>query len=307
MERLRVCCSVARVAGSTACWFGGHARLRATRSYTTSVVMISAAEEGSTRGDEWQQLVLSASDGDVFDLSFVFDRNWRRQVWFGAGPSRPCSRRDWCAGILPHTFELDNVLSQGECDGIIALAEEVGFQRPERGGGIGSSSEGQGELPPDRMVWVTDLEWCDTVYRRMAGQLPYIGRYRPIGINPRWRLYRYEPGFGLARHQDRSFKASATDLAGQLRYDVLGDGSESLLTLLLYLNEGMGGGGTRLYSIGAARTFTTVGEVTPRPGSALLFPHGASNPCSVWHAGVPVESGVKYIVRTDVVYTRVAE
>ena len=58
---------------------------------------------------------------------------------------------------------------------------------------------------------------------------------RPVEINPRWRLYRYEPGFGLDRHQDRSFKASGADAAGELRYDVRRDGSESLLTLLIYL------------------------------------------------------------------------
>lgn len=44
-------------------------------------------------------------------------------------------------------------------------------------------------------------------------------------------------------------------------------------------------------------------EVSPQPGSALLFPHGRDNPQSVWHAGMPVVGGCKYIIRTDVVYS----
>ena len=43
-------------------------------------------------------------------------------------------------------------------------------------------------------------------------------------------------------------------------------------------------------------------EVSPRAGAALAFPHGKDNPDSVWHAGMPVAGGVKYIIRTDVIY-----
>lgn len=43
-------------------------------------------------------------------------------------------------------------------------------------------------------------------------------------------------------------------------------------------------------------------EVSPQPGAALLFPHGRDNPESVWHAGLPVTGGRKYIIRTDVIY-----
>ena len=250
----------------------------------------------------WRLMELSEADGDVFDLSFVFDRNWwvdpcRQPSLSDAPPAVECSRRDCCAGVLAHSFELHHVLSRSECEAIVRLADDVGFQRPTCGGGIGSKEESP---PPDRMVWVTDRAWCDVVFGRCAGCLPMIQGRRPVEINPRWRLYRYEPGFGLDRHQDRSFKASGADAAGELRYDVRRDGSESLLTLLIYLNEGMEGGGTMLYARDDGAS--ALEEVTPSPGSALLFPHGRHNPDSVWHAGLPVVGGVKYIIRTDVVY-----
>eukprot|EP01047_Picozoa_sp_COSAG01_P001229 COSAG01_NODE_26_length_36857_cov_31.426166_34_plen_353_part_00 len=159
----------------------------------------------------WKQLELSSADGDVFDLSFVFDRNWwvepsRTPSLTDAPPTQAVTRHDCCAGVLRDTFELHDVLSRAECDAIVRLADGVGFQRPKCGGGIGSQASTL--PPPDRFVWVTDTAWCGCVYARLEQCLPQsIRGRRPVGINPRWRLYKYEPGFALLRHQDRSFKA----------------------------------------------------------------------------------------------------
>jgi hypothetical protein len=159
----------------------------------------------------WKQLELSSADGDVFDLSFVFDRNWwvepsRAPSLTDAPPTHAVTRHDCCAGVLRDTFELHDVLSRAECEAIVRLADGVGFQRPKCGGGIGSQASTL--PPPDRFVWVTDAAWCKCVYARLEQCLPQsIRGRRPVGINPRWRLYKYEPGFALLRHQDRSFKA----------------------------------------------------------------------------------------------------
>ena len=64
------------------------------------------------------------------------------------------------------------------------------------------------------------------------------------------------------------------------------DGRESRLTFLLYLNDGFVGGET---------TFKTV-AVSPARGSALLFVH------EHWHEGSALSSGVKYVLRSDVLY-----
>ena len=65
--------------------------------------------------------------------------------------------------------------------------------------------------------------------------------------------------------------------------------------VLVYLNEGFGGGATRLYGAGDAV------DVVPATGAALLFPHG-HHADSVFHEGRAAEDGVKYVLRTDVLY-----
>ena len=65
---------------------------------------------------------------------------------------------------------------------------------------------------------------------------------------------------------------------------------ESLLTFMVYLNEGFAGGDTRFYDYDVS--------VTPRTGMALLFQH------FTLHEGCSVTAGVKYALRTDVMYRR---
>jgi hypothetical protein len=64
------------------------------------------------------------------------------------------------------------------------------------------------------------------------------------------------------------------------------DGLTSRLTLLVYLNDDFTGGDTDF------REF----RVKPEPGAALLFIH------DTWHEGAAVESGTKYVLRSDVLY-----
>ena len=187
---------------------------------------------------------------------------------------------------------------------------------------------------------MTDTDFSEAVFARCADLLPpSINGWTPRGINPRWRLYRYEPGFALDRHLDRSYTSSGLHSDGRLRNDLLQDGSKSLLTLLIYLNDkdvGTAGGGTTLYTFPdeATGTYAEVVTVTPTTGDALAFPHGVDNPVptrthththmsqkapcasalaadlaaatqqeAVWHAGDPLTAGVKHIIRTDVIYT----
>ncbi len=62
----------------------------------------------------------------------------------------------------------------------------------------------------------------------------------------------------------------------------------SLLTLMVYLNDGFAGGGTAFHDFDV--------EVVPRTGMALLFQH------PVLHEGCVVKSGAKYALRSDVMY-----
>ena len=65
----------------------------------------------------------------------------------------------------------------------------------------------------------------------------------------------------------------------------------SLLTFMIYLNEGYGGGATRFEAM-------TVDGVL---GMALVFEHG------LIHEGASVTSGLKYVLRSDVMYGPVGQ
>lgn len=99
---------------------------------------------------------------------------------------------------------------------------------------------------------------------------------RLVGLNERFRGYRYRPGQRFTPHYDGAFRRDAHEA--------------SELTVLYYLNDCEAGGETRLLEWQVA--------VPPRRGDALVFSH------RVLHEGAPVEAGVKYVLRTDAMYRR---
>jgi hypothetical protein len=105
-----------------------------------------------------------------------------------------------------------------------------------------------------------------------------------VGFNERWRFYRYGPGQTFKPHRDG-------------RYQRLEVWEESRLTFMVYLNEQMTGGQTRFFEdMEAAFRGRPYLSVRPTEGTALVFEH------RIWHEGAAVESGQKYVLRTDVMY-----
>ncbi len=111
---------------------------------------------------------------------------------------------------------------------------------------------------------------------RMTTELGGRGRVRMdlAGVHLPLRIYRYQPGQHFGLHQDQSYFADAD--------------TRSLLTFMVYLNEDFGGGETEFPE--QDRT------IVPKTGSALLFQH------MLLHAGKRVTSGIKYVLRSDVLY-----
>ena len=93
-----------------------------------------------------------------------------------------------------------------------------------------------------------------------------------IGLNERFRIYRYDPGQQFDWHYD-----------GYYRRQI---GEQSKFTLMFYLNDGYEGGQTDFRDC----------SVIPQQGDALLFWH------HIRHRGAPVTAGRKYALRTDVMY-----
>jgi predicted 2-oxoglutarate/Fe(II)-dependent dioxygenase YbiX len=130
------------------------------------------------------------------------------------------------------------------------------------------------DIRNNRRVIFDDVELASELYRRLGALPSPLCDMKPVAANERFRCYRYDPGQRFAPHYDGAFVRS--------------DHERSQLTLMVYLNEGFGGGATAFHDFGV--------EVTPRTGMALMFQH------LILHEGCVVTSGVKYALRSDVMY-----
>ena len=130
-------------------------------------------------------------------------------------------------------------------------------------------------------VVLTDAGFAATLWRKIRDAVPTIDGQRPLGLSDRLRFYRYSGGQSFAKHQD-----GATVL----------DGQQSKCTLLLYLSESFEGGATRLCVYDDAEIHRSI-EVVPTVGAVFVFDH------RLLHASTPVTSGVKYAMRTDVMFS----
>lgn len=173
----------------------------------------------------------------------------------------------------PVVFTVADVMSSAECAAMIARIEEL---KPTP---APISAAGGFVMRPDirnnTRVMFDDHALAAVLMSRLEGQLPARLRDRRLcGVNERFRCYRYQPGQRFAPHYDGCFERSAVE--------------RSELTLMIYLNDTMLGGATVFHDDGVV--------VVPCTGTALVFRH------AILHEGATVESGVKYVLRSDVMY-----
>ena len=174
----------------------------------------------------------------------------------------------------PLIFELPNVLTATECTQWIARIHSAGTTVATINTTDGVQVESQ--IRNNRRVIFDDPKWANELFERVKHAVPAeIHEMSLIGINERLRCYEYQAGQRFAPHSDGAFTRS--------------DGERSWYTCMVYLNEGFEGGET---------IFFVEPEVVIRPktGSALLFQH------PIIHEGSELRSGVKYVVRTDLMY-----
>ncbi|RCJ28165.1 hypothetical protein A6S26_11515 [Nostoc sp. ATCC 43529] len=178
-------------------------------------------------------------------------------------------------------FTLDNILLSQECAEYINFTESIGYTDAPI-----STIRGF-QMRPDirnnERVIVDDYQWAFDLWQRVSDYIPKtIGRWQAVGLNERFRFYRYDPGQRFAIHHDGSYRRP--------------NGEESLLTFMIYLNEGFEGGETRFHL--SPRYYKELSNITvvPVTGMALCFVH------ELVHEGVAVVQGRKYVLRSDVMY-----
>jgi len=190
-------------------------------------------------------------------------------------------------GVIKQVLDPDrilvvhNFLSEAQCTALIRRSEAFAYEAGTVAGVVNEN------IRNNERVIIDDESLASQFFQRAAPFLPaFLEDRRLVGFNERWRFYRYQPGQTFNPHRDGSYLRMNTR-------------EESKLTFMIYLNEGMVGGETKFFSdIDHAfqQPASPYLSVQPKTGSALIFLH------SIWHEGAVVQSGQKYVLRTDVMY-----
>lgn len=180
--------------------------------------------------------------------------------------------------LHPDVFSIHDALDAERCRALVSFAEESGFEPAPV-----TTAQGPRMLTQVRdntRVMLDDRALATELFSLWKPLLPehwlHPEGWTCIGLNERLRFYRYARGQRFKMHRDGRFERD--------------NGERSKLTLLLYLNDDLQGGHTRV--------LTAQGEfdIAPRQGSALCFKH------ELRHEGAPILEGLKYVLRTDIMY-----
>ena len=205
---------------------------------------------------------------------------------------------------VPGAFQLLNVLSTSECERIVELSESLGYLEDA------AVSLPRAIRHNDSFTWVIDDATNDIIWQRCQSLLNDNHKFNAgknaLGINSRFRFYRYGPGDFFAPHTDGSWPGSRV-IDGELVDNAYND-RWSQLSFLLFLSGDYEGGATQFY-VSPDNSHTparrpddaVVIDVRTPVGGALCFPHGV-HPLHCMHASQEITSGTKYIIRSDILF-----
>jgi predicted 2-oxoglutarate/Fe(II)-dependent dioxygenase YbiX len=167
-------------------------------------------------------------------------------------------------------------LSSESCSMLVARAEAAGFEAATINK-LGGAVREEAARNNDRVIF-DDHALAYDLWQRLKSQVPaFVAGRQAIGLNERFRVYRYAPGQQFKGHIDGTFARA--------------NGEISQLTCMIYLNDGFSGGETAFSSI----------VVKPTSGLALIFHH------NLFHEGRSVADGLKYVLRSDVMFNPVGK
>jgi hypothetical protein len=177
----------------------------------------------------------------------------------------------------PNAMVIHRFLSVEECASWIAQSQALGYQEATLTTAAGPVMDRS--VRNNARVLYDNPALAAAWWTRARPFLPaYLDGWDAVGLNERFRFYRYDVGETFAPHYDGYFRK--------------GIGERSWLTFLVYLNDGFEGGETGFYRPDGQPRFS----VTPECGKALVFAHRQL------HDGKVVSRGRKYVLRTDVMY-----
>lgn len=179
---------------------------------------------------------------------------------------------------------IENLLTSEACDDYIRLSEAHRYEEAPVSTDRGAVMIK--DLRNNDRVMLDNPELAVKLYKLVADNAPqkFRKKWRPVGLNERFRFYRYDIGQLFDWHSDGYYERS--------------NGERSFFTFIIYLNDNFEGGGTSFHDEGFRRSEYGPFTVKPKKGAGLLFHH------PIRHRGDAVTSGRKYVLRTDVMYER---
>ena len=172
-------------------------------------------------------------------------------------------------------FLIENFLSEEECFEYLLKYQTVEFEEAKISVD-GNQVMNKGVRNNDRYLFF-DEDLGKDFWNRLQDFIPKkVGFYEGIGLNEMFRVYKYTKGQRFKMHIDGSYRRNLEE--------------QSFYSFLIYLNDDFEGGET---------VFRNIGTGKPKKGTALVFRH------RLRHEGKELISGVKYVLRTDVMYRRV--
>ena len=184
---------------------------------------------------------------------------------------------------LIETF--DGLFTAAECQQFIDLSEQKGYEAATITLGR-NHFELRTEVRNNDRVIYDDVQLAEQLFARLRDLLPaQLHGWDLVGLNERFRFYRYQSGQTFRPHWDAPYE--------QNRW------YQTKLSLLIYLSADFVGGETIFYQDTGMRKpcqETRQALIVPQQGQVLIFEH------QQLHEGAPVTSGVKYVLRTDVMY-----
>ncbi|KAF8651910.1 hypothetical protein AX16_004555 [Volvariella volvacea WC 439] len=237
---------------------------------------------------------------------------------------------------------LDNLFSEQDCLDLIAFATNANSSSPATSDGQTNSSS---DLPPqdaggwqpaglsmnaadgsqtvhsnfrnsDRILkidnavsqriyekirpHVEEIHEIDSVGSRWAGIVGKIGKkqgptWRLVGVNPRLSFLKYGPGHYFKPHCDGLVELPSSSDAGGTPTSPAPP-QKSFVTIHLYLNEDGEGGATRFWTPDKKHHL----DVFPKLGRVLIFQQRM-----LVHSGEEVTKGLKYTMRSDLMFEQV--
>jgi hypothetical protein len=216
---------------------------------------------------------------------------------------------------VPGTFQLLNILTKEECMAMVDTFDDLGF-----------TDDAAVSLPKHirhntNLVWIADNSTLEALWDQRLKyhfwephQDQFMGR-KPVGLNGRFRVYRYGENDYFKYHTDGSWpgtrvvrNSNGNEALYELVHNAFPNQAWSMYSMLLFLTDDFEGGETEFLvhpvditqpadDISTARK---MGVRTP-VGGALCFPHG-EHPLHCLHSSTPIKNGIKYIIRVDVLF-----